>query len=129
VKDLLTGAFDDLAGEAEEITVETSRGPWTLYSFPLNTEEVAALASFGESAEGASAKHNLEQAVDLLVLLAREQDGKRMFRDADKSWLLTRVDPKHNLEAAEKMFEAAGKYLDEMQGRAAGNSETPTSAQ
>jgi hypothetical protein len=129
IKELLTGSFEDLAGKAQKITVETFRGPWDLWAFPLNTEEVAALASFGEDGADAPARHNLEKAIDLLVLLAREEDGKRMFSESDKLWLLQRVEPGKILEASMALFTVASEYLDTMNERAEGNSETPTSEQ
>ena len=109
--EMLEGDFEDQAADATSHDVETRRGTWTVWTGPVSLkvlDEVQRLLSVPEDEDVP-----LEAMADVLILLARTEDGDVMFRKPHRTRLLERVDPMHIVDAATFLAKAATEALGE----------------
>lgn len=108
--DILAGDWEDKAGQAEAFTVETTRGPFTVWSGPVSLQDLDEITRLTRSQEDGNVP--IQNMADVLILLARTEDGGRMFRPPHRGKLLTAVDPVYIVKAAEFLVDRATAALD-----------------
>lgn len=121
VLDLLTGDWDDHVASPQSRKFDTTRGPWEVWSGPcsLDTfEKVLELTDGGEG-EGEESTVPLGNMADVLILLARNEDGTPMFRQTSRDQLLKSVRPSLIVAAATFLSKQAEEDLN-LEGEAAG---------